>query len=128
MFVILRHFEESIDSNQLTCKTCIHVSSLSIPLILDYKISNDCYSLCFKIKVTFRHKLHYDNTLGENFLKLCQTSWRLARNNVNVVANEPSSQATIYTCLTSDSWTRRRRCTSTRFYALRCHLPKMAGF
>jgi hypothetical protein len=88
------------------------------------------YSLRFKTKVTFGHKLHYEVivTFGEISLKLCQTNCYVARNNVFVVVDELPSQITIYTCLTSDIWTRRRRRTSTRFYALRCHPPKMAGF
>ena len=76
------------------------------------------YSLRFKIKVTF----------GEVSLKLCQTNWNVALNNVNVVANELPSQITIYTCLIIDIRNRWRRCTSTRFYTLQCHPPKMMGF
>ena len=78
------------------------------------------------MKVTFGHKLRYKIkvTFGEISLKLRQTNWNVARNNVNVVADELPSQIIIYTCLTIDIWTRRRRCTSTRFYAFRCHHPK----
>ena len=47
-------------------------------------------------------------TMGEISLKLRQTTWNVARNNVNVVANEPPSQITIYTCLTTNIWTRWR--------------------
>jgi hypothetical protein len=65
---------------------------------------------------------------GIIYVKLCQTNWNVAKNNVNVVANELPSQTTIDTCLTIDIWTRRRRCTSTRSYALRWHPPKLAGF
>jgi hypothetical protein len=43
---------------------------------------------------------------GEIFLKLCQTDWNVARNNVSVVADELQSQITIYTCLRIDIWTR----------------------
>jgi hypothetical protein len=65
------------------------------------------YSLCFKIKVMFGHKLHYKIKVmfGEISLKLRQTNWNVARNNVNVVDNELPSQITIYTCLTIDIWT-----------------------
>jgi hypothetical protein len=50
------------------------------------------YSLRFKIKVTF----------GEISFK---TNWNIARNNVNVVDDELSSQITVYSCLTIDIWT-----------------------
>ena len=50
------------------------------------------YSLRFKIKVTF----------DEISLKLHQTNWNVAMNNVNVVHDELPSQITIYTCLTID--------------------------
>ena len=85
------------------------------------------YSLRFKIKGMFGHKLRYEIkvTFGEISLKLRQTNWNVARNNVNVVVDELPSQITVYTCLTIDIWTRR---TSTRFHALRYHPPKMAGF
>jgi hypothetical protein len=57
------------------------------------------YSLRYKIKVTF----------GDISLKLRQTDWNVAKNNVNVVVDELSSQITIYTCLTIDIiWTRQR--------------------
>jgi hypothetical protein len=48
------------------------------------------YSLCFKIKVMFGHKLCYEIKImfGEISLELRQTKWNVARNNVNVVANE----------------------------------------
>jgi hypothetical protein len=72
----------------------------------------------YEIKVTF----------GEISLKLRQTNWNVATNNVNVVANELPSQIIIYTCLTIDIWTRRHRRTSMQFNALQCHPPKMAGF
>ena len=88
------------------------------------------YSLRFKTKVTFGHKLRYEIkvTFGEISLKLRQTNWIVARNNINVVATELSSRITIYTCLIIDIWTRRRRRTSTRNCTLQCHPPKMAGF
>jgi hypothetical protein len=58
------------------------------------------YSLRFKIKVTFGQKLRYaiKVTFGEISLKLRQTNWNVASNNVNVVANELPSQITTYTC------------------------------
>ena len=67
---------------------------------------------------------------GEISLKLRETNWNVAKNSVNVVVvvDEVPSQITIFTCLTIDIWTRRRRRTSTRFYALWCHSPQMAGF
>ena len=64
------------------------------------------YSLRFKIKVIF----------GEISLKLRQTNWNVARNNVNVVADKLPNQIMGYSCLTIDIWTQRRRCTSTWFY------------
>jgi hypothetical protein len=69
------------------------------------------YSLRFKIKVTFGHELCYEIkvTFGGISLKLCQANWNVARNNVNVVADELPSQITIYTCLTIDIWTQWRR-------------------
>ena len=62
------------------------------------------------MKVTFGHKLRYETKVmfGEISLKLRQTNWNVAKNNVNVVANELPSQITIYTCLTVDIWTRWR--------------------
>jgi hypothetical protein len=56
--------------------------------------------------------------IGEIFLKLHQTNWNVAKNKVNVVVDELSSQLTVYTCLKIDIWTRRHRRTSMRFYAL----------
>ena len=62
------------------------------------------YSLRFKIKVTFGHKLHC-----EIKVTFCKTNWNVANNNVNVVvdvfANEQPSQLIVYTCLTIDIWT-----------------------
>ena len=61
------------------------------------------HSLRFKIKVTFGHKLHYEIkvTFGEISLKLRQTYWNVARNNVSVVVVvELPSQVVVYTCLT----------------------------
>jgi hypothetical protein len=65
------------------------------------------YSLRFKIKVTFGQNLRYaiNFTFGEISLKLRQTNWNVAINNVNVVADELPSQITMYTCLTIDIWT-----------------------
>jgi hypothetical protein len=88
------------------------------------------YSLHFKIKVTIGYKLRYEIKVmfGEISLKLRQTNWNVAINNVNVVASELSRHITIYTCLTFDNWTRRCWRTSMWFYVLQCHPPKMAGF
>ena len=73
----------------------------------------------YEIKVTF----------GEISLELRQTNWNAARRNVSVVVDELPNQIPLYTCLTIDIWTQRRRRTSTRFYALWCHLHKMVpGF
>ena len=54
------------------------------------------YSLCFKMKLTFGHKLRYKIkvTFGEISLKLRQTNWNVAINKVNVVANELPSEST----------------------------------
>ena len=78
------------------------------------------YSLRFKIKVTFGHKLCYEIkvTFGEISLKLRQMNWNVARNNVNDVVDELPSQIIIYTCLTIDIWIGWCRRTSTQFYAL----------
>jgi hypothetical protein len=80
--------------------------------------------------VTFGHKLRFEIkvTIGKVSLKLRQTNLNVARNNANVVADELPSQLAVYTCLTIDIWTRRRRRTSTRFYALRFYPPKLIGF
>ena len=42
---------------------------------------------------------------GEISLKLHQMNWNVARNNVDVVADELPSQITVYTCLAIDIWT-----------------------
>ena len=65
------------------------------------------YSLRFKIKVTFEHKLRHaiKVTFGEISLKLRPMNWNVVRNNVNVVANELPSQTKMYTCLMIDIWT-----------------------
>jgi hypothetical protein len=61
----------------------------------------------FKVKVTFGHKLHYKikARFGEISLKLRQTNWSVAINNVNVVHDQLPSQIIVYTCLTIDIWT-----------------------
>jgi hypothetical protein len=53
------------------------------------------YSLRFKTKVTFGHNLRYETkgTFGEISLKLRQPNWNIAKNNVNVVADELPSQS-----------------------------------
>jgi hypothetical protein len=78
----------------------------------------------------FGHNLRYEIKVmfGAVPLKLRQMNYNVAKNNVNVVVDELPSRMMVYTCLTIDVWTRQRRHTSTRFYALRCHLPKLAGF
>ena len=83
------------------------------PLTLNHTPIN--YSLRFKLKVTFGHKLRYKIkvTFGDFSLKLCQTNWNVARNNVIVVVDELPSQIEIYTCLTIDNWTQWHRHTST---------------
>jgi len=62
------------------------------------------YSLRFKIQVTFGHKRCYriKVTFGEIALKLRQTNWNVARNNVNVVIDKLPNQMTVNTCLTID--------------------------
>jgi hypothetical protein len=44
----------------------------------------------------FGHNLRYETKgmFGEFFLKLCQTNWNVAKNNVNVVDDELPSQST----------------------------------
>jgi hypothetical protein len=44
----------------------------------------------------FGHNLHYKTkgTFGEISLKLCQTNWNVAKNNVNVVVDELPSRST----------------------------------
>ena len=88
------------------------------------------YSLCFKIKVTFGHKMRYEInvTFGEISLKLHQTNWNVVINNVSVVVDELPSEIIVYTCLTIDIWTWQHQHTSMWFYALRCHPPKMMNF
>ena len=88
------------------------------------------YSLRFKTNVTFGYKLCYKIkvTFGEISLKLRQTSLNVAKINVSVVVDELPNQIIVYTCLTIDIWTWWCRRTSTRFYALWCHPPKMVGF
>jgi hypothetical protein len=57
------------------------------------------------MKVTFGHKPRYEIkiTFSEISLKLCQTNWNVAKNNINVVVDELPSQITIYTCLTIET-------------------------
>jgi hypothetical protein len=54
------------------------------------------YSPCFKTKVTIGHNLHYETkgTFGEISLKLRQTNWNVAKNNVHIVDDELPSQST----------------------------------
>jgi hypothetical protein len=88
------------------------------------------YSLRFKIKVTFGHKLHYKIKIifGEISLKLRRTNWNVDKNNENVVVDELLNQITIYTCLLSHIW---MLTASTHINAvLRASVPSpiMAGF
>jgi hypothetical protein len=60
-----------------------------------------CYELMvilprFKTKVTFGHNLRCETkgTFGEISLKLRQTNWNVARNNVSVVVDDIPSQST----------------------------------
>jgi hypothetical protein len=82
------------------------------------------------MKVTFGHKLRYEIkvTFGGISLKLRQTKWYVARNNVNVVVDELSSQRTIYTCLKIDIWTRQHQRTSMRLYVLQASSEIGANF
>ena len=48
-------------------------------------------------------------------LKLRQMNWNVAINNVNVVADELSSQRIIYTCLTTVIWTQQVLCALVPF-------------
>ena len=90
-------------------------------VVSSFKAGPDCfeqgfyiqYSLCFKRKVTFGQKLRYEIkvTFREIPLKLRQTNWNVARNNVNVVDDELPSQITDDTCLAIDIWTQWHRCT-----------------
>ena len=84
---------------------------------LSFQIS---YSLHFKIKVTVGHKLRFEIkvTFDEISFKLPQTNWNVAKNNVNVVVDELSSQIIVYTCLTIDVWIQQRQHTSMWFHAL----------
>ena len=86
---------------------------------------HNMYSIRFKIKVKFGHKLHYEIKVmfGEISLKLHQTNWNVARINVSIVVDELTSQMIVYTWLTIDIWNQQNRRTSTGFYALWCH-PK----
>jgi hypothetical protein len=63
--------------------------------------------------------------IGEISLKLHQMNLIVAKINWNIVANELPSQSVVYTCLTIDVWTRRRR---RGFMCFRCYPPKLAGF
>ena len=55
------------------------------------------YSLRFKIKFTFGHKLRYKikAMFGEISLKLRQMNWSVAINNVNLVADKLPSQIVV---------------------------------
>jgi hypothetical protein len=66
--------------------------------ILQHRVKPTYDFLRFKINVMFGHKLHYEIkvTFGEISLKLCQTKWNVAKNNVNVVVGELPSQITLH--------------------------------
>jgi hypothetical protein len=87
-------------------KGIVHIRSRVRWLILDYGniVLETCTSLCFKINVTFGHKLRYEIkvTFGEVSLKLRQMKWNDAIINVHVVVDELPSQITVYTCLAID--------------------------
>jgi hypothetical protein len=104
--------------------------TLSIIAVTRAQRVESFYSLRSKMKFMFGLKLCYEikGTFGEIPLKLCPTYWNVARISVNVVDDELLSHTIVYTCSTIYIWTRRRRRTSTRSYALRCHPSKMAGF
>ena len=55
-------------------------------------------SLCFKIKVTFGHKLRYEIKVrfGDISLKLHQTNRNIVRNNVNVIVDELVDQLMVF--------------------------------
>jgi hypothetical protein len=108
----------TVVSKSLLRETCIldGIQGFTLHTLLGW------YFLCFKRKVTFGHKLHYEIivTFGEISLNLRQTNWNVVINNVNVVVDELPSQRTVYTCLIIDMWTRRRRPW--------CHPSKMVCF
>ena len=89
-------------------------------LVCEVALSGVSYSLHFKIKVTFGHKLRHEIkvTCGEISLKLHQTNWNVARINVNAVVDELPSQIIDYTCLTIDIWTYST--TSTHINTILC--------
>jgi hypothetical protein len=76
-----------------TITTTPHQSSMRLTV---QHMPSKTYSLRFKTKVTFGHNLRYETkgTFGEISLKLRQTNWNVARNNVNVVVDELPSQST----------------------------------
>jgi hypothetical protein len=67
----------------------VHVAYINITL-------TNWYSLRFKTKVTFGHNLRYETKgmFGEISLRLHQTNWYVAINNVNIFADELPSQST----------------------------------
>jgi len=98
--------QNTIHGSSYTKKESINVSKSSRKLPTNTLSTK--YSLHFKIKVMFGHKLRYKLkvTFGEISLKLCETNWNVARINVNVVVvDKLPSQITIYNCLIIDIWT-----------------------
>jgi hypothetical protein len=73
--------------NTLTC--IITFGQILCPYLLK------SYSLRFKTKVTFGHNLRYETKgmFGEISLKLPQSNWNVARNNLNVVDELPSQSS-----------------------------------
>ena len=97
----------------------IYVKKFLLPCKNTIGKTSKCYSLRFKTKVTFG-EISLSQTLS-NELKCCHNQckcccWWTTKPNKS------------FTCLIIDIWTWRCRRTSTRFYALRCHLPKLASF
>jgi hypothetical protein len=72
----------------------IRMKKKNISIYLRILTHVNLYSLRFKIKVMFGHKLRYEIkvSFGEISLKLHQTSWNVAIINVNVVVDELYSQ------------------------------------
>ena len=69
-------------ANQRNC--CRYIDSTIWPTTCCFELT---YSLCFQIKVTFGHKLRYEIkiTFGEISLKLLQTNWNVAKNNIETM-------------------------------------------
>jgi hypothetical protein len=85
-------------NKHLSCMYIMHANAINNTPSYTHVNS---YSLRFKRKVTFGYRLRYKIKVmcGEISLKLRQTNWNVAKNNVNVVVDELPSRITIYTCL-----------------------------